>query len=103
MACARDLRKTHFNLSHWSAAYPLGAYGVASEQLAIDLGSTAFKVISTIMLVLLAVLWIYLVICTVPMIASGELFLAEAKEKMDEKKNDGEKREHQRMSESTAV
>lgn len=86
----------------WSAAYPLGAYGVASTQLAIDLGSTAFNVISTIILIVLVIYWLFLVICTVPMIASGELFLSEAKEQMDEKKNDERERKG-RASESTAV
>ncbi|KAK4689577.1 hypothetical protein P7C73_g534, partial [Tremellales sp. Uapishka_1] len=42
LAFVRDLPKTKFNLNMWSAAYPLGVYGVASTQLASDLDSPTY-------------------------------------------------------------
>ena len=64
----------------WSAAYPLGVYGVACTQLAIDLDSPTFRVIASIVLVVSVLYWFYLVAFTLPLVISGELFLAEAKE-----------------------
>mgnify|MGYP006876474623 CR=1 FL=1 len=76
----------------WSSTYPFGVYGVAASQFAIDFDSTAFKVITTIVLLLLVIYWLYLVACTLPMVASGELFLRDVFEEMEkEKKHGGEK------------
>lgn len=70
----------------WSAAYPIGAYGVACTQLAIDLESTAFRIIATIVLVVLVIFWLLLIAYTVPSLISGELLLEGAKAEMDEEK-----------------
>lgn len=78
----------------WSSAYPLGAYGLAATQFATDFDSPAFKVVSTIVLIVLVIWWLYLIVCTIPMIISGELLLAEAYEEMKkhrEKHNEPER------------
>lgn len=67
----------------WSAAYPYGTYGIACSQFSTDFDSPAFAVITSIILVTLVILWLYLVIATIPMVISGELFLAEALEEME--------------------
>lgn len=60
--------------------YPCGVYGVACTQIAKDLDSPAFKGIASAILIISVIHWLWLVIYTVPMIISGELFLSEAKE-----------------------
>ena len=93
VAFVRDLPKTKFNLNMWSAAYPIGIYGVAVTQLAIDLDSVAFRVISSIILVVSVLYWLYLIAYTLPMVLSGELFLAEMYEK-DKKEREGGQDDH---------
>lgn len=90
VAFARDIRKTHFNLNHWSAAYPIGAYGLACSQLTIDFDSRAFAVVTTIVAVVLFIYWILLVLYTIPSIASGELFLASVVEEREEEERNRE-------------
>lgn len=70
----------------WSAAYPVGAYGVACSQLAIDFDSPTFRVLTAIILVVLVLYWFYLIGNTLPMVLSGELFLAEALDSHEEEK-----------------
>ena len=75
----------------WSAAYPLGVYGIACTQLAIDFDSPAFRVIASIVLVVALLYWLYLIAFTIPMVLSGELFLAEAMEHKEEEEERGER------------
>ena len=92
VAFVRDLPKTKFNLNMWSTAYPIGTYGVASSQFAIDFDSIAFRVITTIILIISVIYWFYLIIYTLPMILSGEAFLGalvEEKGKRGERKEGG--------------
>ena len=70
----------------WSAAYPFGAYGLTCSQLAIDLDSSTFRVITAIILVVLVSYWLYLVVFTLPLIVSGKLFLEEAYHEQEEEK-----------------
>lgn len=93
LAFVRDIGQTHFNLNHWSAAYPLGVYGVACSQLTIDLDSRAFAVVTTIVSIALFCYWVTLVIYTIPSIVSGELFLAEVVEKREEEAKHRESRD----------
>lgn len=85
-AFVRDLPKTNFNLNMWSAGYPLGAYGVTCSQLAIDFDSPTFRVVTSIILVVLVLYWLYLVVYTLPLVLCGELFLAEAVDSHEEEK-----------------
>lgn len=62
----------------WSGAYPIGVFGIACNQIATDLDSPAFKGIASAILIIAVIHWIWLVIYTLPMIVSGELFLGEA-------------------------
>ncbi|KAJ9107341.1 hypothetical protein QFC21_000791 [Naganishia friedmannii] len=78
IAYARDSRYAHFNLTMWSGAYPIGIFGIACNQIGVDLDSPAFKGIASAILIIAVIHWIWLVIYTIPMIVSGELFLAEA-------------------------
>lgn len=72
----------------WSALYPFGAYGIAAEQISVDLDSSAFKVLTSMILVVLVIYWIYCVIWTLVQFVSGELFLAEAlKEREEEERS----------------
>lgn len=74
----------------WSSAYPFGAYGVVASQFAIDFDSIAFRVITTIILFVLIIYWLYAIICTLPMVVSGELFLGDlVKEREKEEKDRG--------------
>jgi tellurite resistance protein TehA-like permease len=88
LALIRDLPKTHFNINHWSSAYPIGVYGLASSQLAIDLDSPTFRVVTAIVLVILVINWLYLMGRTLPMVLSGEWFLKEAYEEGKEREKD---------------
>jgi hypothetical protein len=63
-------------------------YGVVASQLAIDLDSPAFRVISSIVLVVVVINWLYLVYNTLVRIWTGEWFLKEALEEMREKKRE---------------
>ncbi len=73
----RDISDTTFHLNHWSSAYPIGVYGLACGQLATAFNSAALKGITSAILVLLVLWWLYLVVCTIPMAISGELFLSD--------------------------
>lgn len=70
----------------WSAAYPFGAYGIVATQFAIDFDSPTFRVVSSIILVFMVLLWLWLVLSTLPMVISGELLLGEAWEEMQKDK-----------------
>jgi hypothetical protein len=84
IAYARDSRHAEFNLTMWSGAYPIGVFGIACNQIGVDLDSPAFKGIASAILIIAVIHWIWLVIYTLPMIVSGELFLAEAKHLSEE-------------------
>lgn len=97
IAYVRDGRRTYFNLTMWSAAYPIAIFGVACTQIAKDLDSPAFDGIASAILIIAVIHWIWLVIYTVPMVISGELFLSEAEhlrkqeqEAMEDKQHEGE-------------
>lgn len=105
---AREIRKAEFSLEWWAAAYPIGAYGVACTQLAIDLNSTAFKVVASIVLVILVIFWLALMALTIPALVSGELLLKEVKQSMDKEKERKEEEQPGRIrtsggSEATQV
>ena len=78
IAYVRDGRRTNFNLTMWSAAYPIAVFGIACTEIAKDLDSPAFEGIASALLIIAVVHWIWLVIYTIPMVLSGELFLSEA-------------------------
>lgn len=81
----------------WSSAYPFGAYGVVASQFAIDFDSIAFRVITTIILLVLIIYWLYAIICTLPMVVSGELFLGDLvrQREKEEKDRGGEDEERE--------
>ncbi|KAJ9123339.1 hypothetical protein QFC22_001538 [Naganishia vaughanmartiniae] len=79
------------NLAMWSGAYPIKVFGVACNQIGVDLDSPAFKGLATAILIIAFIHWIWLVIFTLPMIASGELFFAEA-EKLSKEESGREDR-----------
>lgn len=78
IAYVRDGRRTYFNLTMWSAAYPIAVFGVACTEIAKDLDSPAFEGIASALLIIAVIHWIWLMIYTIPMVISGELFLSEA-------------------------
>jgi hypothetical protein len=89
----------------WSAAYPVAMFGVACTQIAKDLDSPAFEGIASAILVIAVIHWLWLVIYTVPMIISGELFLSEAEhlkkqeqEAMEGKEGEGERSQSESSS-----
>jgi len=75
-----DARKAPFTLNYWSAMYPWGVYAAAFGQLAMDFDSPAFRVLNTIMSCSLTILWLYSMARTVPMMVTGEVFLADAED-----------------------
>ena len=96
MAFMADLRKTRYNLNMWSGAFPLGAYGLCANQIAVSLNSPAFRVVSTVVLVVLAIYWLVSMAFTIPLVCSGEIFLAGVYEQMV-KDREGGGREEKRM------
>jgi hypothetical protein len=66
----------------WSGAFPLGAYGLCANQIAISLDSPAFRVVSTIVLVVLVIYWLVSMAFTIALVWSGELFLSDAYQKL---------------------
>ena len=86
VAFVRDIPKTRFNINMWSGAYPIGIYGVAATQLAISLDSPVFRVVSTIILIVMVIYWLYLVIYSLPMVLSGEMFLGEVLHEMEKER-----------------
>jgi hypothetical protein len=115
-----DARKTHFSLYMWSAgetdylllgsptayahcrimlpAYPLGIFGVACTQFAIDFDSPAFRVISTAICILSVIYWIFLAVYTMPLLVSGELLLREAVEEEEDSQYDHVHQQHSSAS-----
>lgn len=92
IAYVRDGRNANFTITMWASLYPIGVMGIACTQIANDLDSPAFKGIASGILIIAVIHWIWLVIYTLPMIMSGELFLSEAKETEKEEAEAKEKK-----------
>jgi fatty acid desaturase len=73
------------HLSSLSLAYPLGVFGVACTQFAIDFDSPAFRVISTAICILSVIYWIFLAVYTLPLL---ELLLHEAVQEEEESQHE---------------
>ena len=101
LAFLADLRKARYNLNMWSGAFPIGAYGLCANQIAISLNSPAFRVVSSLMLVILVVYWLASLALTIPLVLSGELFLADAHQKMV-KDREGKGRQGKRVDDTSA-
>ena len=94
----------------WSSLYPWGVYALAFGQLGQDFDSATFKILNTIMTVLvrwnaapfdkllmmtctqLLLNWLFCLTMTIPRMISGEVFLSEAEEARDEREKWSERR-----------
>ncbi|KAJ5488785.1 hypothetical protein N7539_003675 [Penicillium diatomitis] len=67
------IRKSHFTLSAWALVFPIGVYTNAAVQLGSIMDSTAFKVSSTMLTILLLIVWIVNHIFTIKNLFGGKL------------------------------
>ncbi|KAL4876431.1 voltage-dependent anion channel [Aspergillus karnatakaensis] len=67
-------RNVHFSLTAWSLVFPWGVYTNAAVQLGKLMDSPAFDVWSTVLLLLLVVMWIVETGLTLKGIATGKIF-----------------------------
>ncbi|OOF93947.1 hypothetical protein ASPCADRAFT_172875 [Aspergillus carbonarius ITEM 5010] len=67
-------RKTRYSLSAWSLVFPWGVYTNAAVELGKVMDSPAFKVWSTVLLLLLLIIWIVNHIFTIKGLITGRIF-----------------------------
>ncbi|KAJ9481799.1 hypothetical protein VN97_g11662 [Penicillium thymicola] len=67
------IRKSHFTMSAWSLVFPMGVYTNAAVQLGTVMDSSAFKVWSTALLLMLIIVWIVLHFFTAKGLYSGKV------------------------------
>ncbi|KAL4900245.1 hypothetical protein BDW74DRAFT_162322 [Aspergillus multicolor] len=67
-------RNVAFSLSAWSLIFPWGVYNNAAVQLGKLMDSPAFNVWSTVLLLILLILWVLLNLLTIKGIVTGKLF-----------------------------
>jgi tellurite resistance protein TehA-like permease len=60
----------------WGLAFPFGAFIAATLSISIVLESIFFQVLSTIFICMLVVIWLVIVLKTLPGAWSGEMFYA---------------------------
>jgi C4-dicarboxylate transporter/malic acid transport protein len=65
-----------FNMGWWGLAFPFGAFIAATLSISIVLESIFFQVLSTIFICMLVVIWLVIVLKTLPGAWSGEMFYA---------------------------
>jgi len=65
-----------FNIGWWGFTFPLGVFAVATTTIAQELPSVFFKVLGTIMSLIVVLLWIVVALGTFWRSLSGELFVA---------------------------
>lgn len=68
--------KIPFNLGWWAIIFSLGVYTVATTTLAKEMPSLFFKVLGTIISVIVVLLWIMVSVGTIRATVSGQLFKA---------------------------
>ncbi|PYI03177.1 hypothetical protein BO78DRAFT_432351 [Aspergillus sclerotiicarbonarius CBS 121057] len=66
-------RKTRYSLSAWSLVFPWGVYTNAAVELGKAMDSSAFKVWSTVLLLLLLIIWIVNHILTIKGLITGRI------------------------------
>ncbi|EPS32720.1 hypothetical protein PDE_07680 [Penicillium oxalicum 114-2] len=67
------LKKSHYTISAWSLVFPMGVYTNAAVQLGSIMDSTAFRVWSTIMTIILLIIWIVNHFLTIKGLCCGKL------------------------------
>ena len=65
-----------FNMGWWGFTFPLGVYAAATAFLAKDLPSLFFKVLGTILSVMVVLLWLIVSLMTLQRAATGKMFFA---------------------------
>jgi C4-dicarboxylate transporter/malic acid transport protein len=68
--------KFPFNMGWWAFTFPLGVYCVSTNTLAIELPSTFFKVLGTILSIMVVVLWLVVSAGTAVRAWTGDMFYA---------------------------
>lgn len=81
-----------FNLGWWGLTFPLGVFASAALQLGLELDSGAFRIIGTILSLIVVLLWLAVSAMTLAKVCKGELFhspcLAEHMGSLNEKMPD---------------
>lgn len=68
--------KFPFNMGWWGFTFPLGVYSVATTTIAKEIPSLFFKVLGTILSLVVVLLWIVVSFGTIKRSLTGELFVA---------------------------
>jgi tellurite resistance protein TehA-like permease len=64
-------RKLHFGLTWWSTIFPMGTVATATADLGTAMNSPVFKVVASIILVFLSLIFVVNTLLTVPMVLKG--------------------------------
>ncbi|CAO1619964.1 unnamed protein product [Sympodiomycopsis kandeliae] len=65
-----------FNLGWWGFTFPIGVFATAAIQMGNELNSTAFKVIGTILAVVVLLLWLVVGSLTIKQAIKGQIFFS---------------------------
>ncbi|EYE92356.1 TDT family transporter [Aspergillus ruber CBS 135680] len=83
-------KKFPFNIGWWGFTFPLGAYALATCQLGLEMYSSFFKVVGTMLSLCVVILWILVSVGTLRGTISGKLLvdpaLAEMRDKQERKR-----------------
>ncbi|KAF7115905.1 hypothetical protein CNMCM5793_003648 [Aspergillus hiratsukae] len=77
-ACASVLKSGRFpfNMGWWAFTFPVGAYAMGTCQLGRQLPSAFFKVLGTVLSLIVVIHWMVISVCTLKGIVSGKIFVA---------------------------
>lgn len=65
-----------FSVGLWALTFPIGVFATATNILAVELDSSAFRVIGAILSVQVTLNWVYVALLTIYKISNGTIFVA---------------------------
>ncbi|KAG9241012.1 C4-dicarboxylate transporter/malic acid transport protein-like protein [Calycina marina] len=84
-------QKFPFNMGWWGFTFPLGVFATSTVQMGNELPSAFFRILGTILSVVVTLLWIIVAVGTVRKAATGELFFAPCLKDVEGKEEHGRK------------
>ncbi|GFP53438.1 sulfite efflux pump SSU1 [Trichoderma asperellum] len=81
----RTTRSFPFNMGWWGFTFPLGVWATCTSALWQNLGSEFFKYITTIISLIVVLLWIVVSLRTIHRVFTGEMFVAPCLKDLKEK------------------
>lgn len=81
----RTTRSFPFNMGWWGFTFPLGVWATCTSALWQNLGSEFFKYITTIISLIVVLLWIVVSLRTIHRVVTGEMFVAPCLKDLKEK------------------